>query len=148
MGIEIIPDGNGKYTMKFRWPKTGFKGYTHVARNLVEVHNALDHHFTKGANPQDHANSKVEDCPLCRSQREKEEKDAKDAAKLTFTNVEKAATAKGLVFWNRVEKEKGKVVQRYALSGNGTEMGLMTLAEAMQEIRDWTSDEGLTPMVG
>ena len=65
--IQIAASGGG-YDLKFSAPGTGWRGIKVHARNVQEIHEAIDHHLVAATEEarQQHTNSQRENCPLCR----------------------------------------------------------------------------------
>ncbi len=67
--IEMNEDG---YKIKVSAPGSRMRGYTIMAKNLKEVHAAIDHHFAAGLDGNRnlrhrHTTNSVKHCPFCNS---------------------------------------------------------------------------------
>lgn len=62
-----IENHNGGFKLKMSWPGSGFRGHSKKARDLAEVHEAVDHYFGQNATAH-HSTGRPETCPLCREE--------------------------------------------------------------------------------
>ena len=62
--LKIEQEGN-RLKVSVSEPGTGMRGYHVMARDMAEVHQAIDHYYRPNSCDKRHATNAVENCPFC-----------------------------------------------------------------------------------